>query len=336
MTLGDYPEGVRKAGLHPPRGVRIRPRVPALSRHRRELGVGRSRCAGGVVIDDFDGDGYLDLFVSRWGLARPSCATSGTTATARSPSAPRGRAHGRSSAASTLVQADYDNDGDLDVLVLRGAWLASSARGDHPDSLLRNNGDGTFDGRHRARPGCRGFRPTAGRAPGATTTTTAARPVHRQRVGPRSTSRPCRALPQQRRRHVHRRRRGGRRRQRAVRQGRRLGRLRRRRLARPLRLEPRPDRTASSTTTATARSTGRRGRAGFATSGRRAELPRASRPGSGTTTTTAGSTSSWPAVPGSDRPERRRGRRRLPRPAEQRASTLRLYRNDGDGTLPRT
>ncbi|NIV47988.1 MAG: hypothetical protein GWN46_14885, partial [Gammaproteobacteria bacterium] len=41
-----------------------------------------------------------------------------------------------------LVQADYDNDGDVDVLVLRGAW--SRGAGQHPNSLLRNNGDGTF------------------------------------------------------------------------------------------------------------------------------------------------------------------------------------------------
>jgi len=41
-----------------------------------------------------------------------------------------------------LIQADYDNDGDTDILVLRGAWLGQNGR--HPNSLLRNNGDGTF------------------------------------------------------------------------------------------------------------------------------------------------------------------------------------------------
>ena len=39
-----------------------------------------------------------------------------------------------------LVHADYNNDGFLDLLVLRGAWLNA----EHPNSLLRNNGDGTF------------------------------------------------------------------------------------------------------------------------------------------------------------------------------------------------
>ncbi|HWB34628.1 MAG TPA: VCBS repeat-containing protein, partial [Rugosimonospora sp.] len=38
------------------------------------------------------------------------------------------------------VQADYNNDGFLDVYVIRGAWLATPMR----PSLLRNNGNGTF------------------------------------------------------------------------------------------------------------------------------------------------------------------------------------------------
>ena len=40
------------------------------------------------------------------------------------------------------LHADYNNDGYLDILILREAWLGSS--GNHPNSLLRNNGDGTF------------------------------------------------------------------------------------------------------------------------------------------------------------------------------------------------
>ena len=41
-----------------------------------------------------------------------------------------------------LMQADYDNDGDVDILVLRGAWIEE--QGQHPNSLLRSNGDATF------------------------------------------------------------------------------------------------------------------------------------------------------------------------------------------------
>ena len=42
-----------------------------------------------------------------------------------------------------MVTADYDNDGLLDVLVLRGAWMG--AAGQFPMSLLRNRGGLRFD-----------------------------------------------------------------------------------------------------------------------------------------------------------------------------------------------
>ena len=41
-----------------------------------------------------------------------------------------------------LIQADYNNDGFVDFFVLRGAWFGDA--GCIPNSLVRNNGDGTF------------------------------------------------------------------------------------------------------------------------------------------------------------------------------------------------
>jgi len=41
------------------------------------------------------------------------------------------------------THADYDNDGDVDVLIMRGGWMRES--GPFPLSLLRNRGDGSFD-----------------------------------------------------------------------------------------------------------------------------------------------------------------------------------------------
>jgi hypothetical protein len=38
-----------------------------------------------------------------------------------------------------IIQADYNNDGCLDILVLRGGWEIPQRK-----SLLRNNCDGTF------------------------------------------------------------------------------------------------------------------------------------------------------------------------------------------------
>ena len=40
-----------------------------------------------------------------------------------------------------VIQGDYNNDGWMDFMVLRGAWLINL---NLPNSLFRNNGDGTF------------------------------------------------------------------------------------------------------------------------------------------------------------------------------------------------
>ncbi|GIS39925.1 hypothetical protein Ct9H90mP12_1190 [bacterium] len=35
-----------------------------------------------------------------------------------------------------------DNDGFIDIYIVRGGWLQEEAGKKHPNSLLRNNGDG--------------------------------------------------------------------------------------------------------------------------------------------------------------------------------------------------
>src|SRR5690606_37237844 len=57
-----------------------------------------------------------------------------------------------------LVQADFNNDGFKDILVLRGAWLRADY-GLQPNSLIRNNGDGTFTD-VTTRSGMLSFHPT--------------------------------------------------------------------------------------------------------------------------------------------------------------------------------
>ncbi|MFQ5691119.1 MAG: CRTAC1 family protein [Gemmatimonadota bacterium] len=95
--------------------------------------------AGGVVLDDLDGDGDLDVMVSSWLLGDPlrffRNEGDGTFRERTSEAGLTGLTGGLN-----LVQADYDNDGDLDVLVLRGGWLSEG----EPNSLLRNEGNGRF------------------------------------------------------------------------------------------------------------------------------------------------------------------------------------------------
>jgi len=141
MTVGEYPEGVPEAYRVDPSTFDSEEPFLKFIDVAAGAGVDHRDLMGGVVIDDFDGDGIFDIIVSSndptSGL-RYFAGTGDGNFTERSQEAGfEGLLGG-----ANLVQADYDNDGALDLLVLRGAWLGY--RGRHPKSLLRNEGDGTF------------------------------------------------------------------------------------------------------------------------------------------------------------------------------------------------
>lgn len=142
MTLGQYPDKVDPKFLVPPRVFDSEydiKRFPDIAPRAEVTAAGR---AGGVIMDDFNGDGLLDILCSSWGLTDPLHLFHNNgdgTFTDRTGQAGLDGIVG----GLNLVQADYDNDGDRDVLVLRGAWMG--AHGRIPNSLLRNKGDGTFD-----------------------------------------------------------------------------------------------------------------------------------------------------------------------------------------------
>jgi hypothetical protein len=141
MTLGEYPAKVPPQWLIDPQlfasdyDIKRFPDVAAL------VGLDIEGQAGGVIVEDFDNDGFLDIMKSGWGLnsqLRLFHNNGDGTFTERTEQAGLiGEVGGLN-----LIQCDYNNDGWMDVLVLRGAWLRTE--GHYPVSLLRNNGDGTF------------------------------------------------------------------------------------------------------------------------------------------------------------------------------------------------
>jgi len=137
MTLGEYPNGVPERWRIPPtafdsshdpgRFVDVAPAV----------GLATVGLAGGSILEDFDGDGLLDAMCSSWGLAdqvRYFRNRGDGTFEDRTEAAGLGGIV----SGLNMIHADYDNDGDADVFILRGAWLGDEGR--HPNSLLRNDG----------------------------------------------------------------------------------------------------------------------------------------------------------------------------------------------------
>ncbi len=141
MTVDEYPGGVPPELLIPPEAFASDVKFPEFENIADGLGLDTFGMSGGVIIDDFDNDLDLDLLVSDW---HPSAQirlwrnnADGTFTEVTESAGLTGLFGGLN-----MVQADYDNDGDVDVLVLRGAWLGRAGR--HPNSLLRNDGDRTF------------------------------------------------------------------------------------------------------------------------------------------------------------------------------------------------
>lgn len=142
MVLGEYPDKVPTQWLIPLKKFDseydIKPFVDVAS----GAGIDLPGWAGGCVLEDFDGDGFLDVLLSSWEIRTQMRFFrnngDGTFAERTKEAGLLGELGGLN-----MVQADYNNDGWTDVLVLRGAWLGAAGR--YPNSLLRNNGDGTFE-----------------------------------------------------------------------------------------------------------------------------------------------------------------------------------------------
>ncbi len=141
MTLDQYPDGVPARYRIPESKFQTRIPFQRFRNISQKLGLDSFNLAGGAIVDDFDGDGYLDILTSTWDLSGPMVYfrnnADGTFREISSEAGLEGIWGGLN-----LLQADYDNDGHVDVLVLRGAW--SGKEGEQPNSLLRNRGDGTF------------------------------------------------------------------------------------------------------------------------------------------------------------------------------------------------
>ncbi len=141
MTLGQWPDQVPARWVIPPERFASDHDIKHFPDVAGPLGLDGGGLAGGVILEDFDGDGFLDVMTSTWelkGLLKLFHNNGDGTFSERTDEAGLTGFPG----GLNIQQTDYDNDGRPDVFVLRGGWLGPAGR--HPNSLLHNNGDGSF------------------------------------------------------------------------------------------------------------------------------------------------------------------------------------------------
>lgn len=100
------------------------------------LGVDVVDLSGGAVMDDFDGDGLLDLVTTTWDPCGPMKAFRNDGRGGFENVTEEWGLDGQLGGLN-LTHADFDGDGMLDLYVLRGAWMGSDGR--IRNSLLRND-----------------------------------------------------------------------------------------------------------------------------------------------------------------------------------------------------
>lgn len=138
LSLGEYPKGVPAQYLIPPSAFGSKENIGRFPDVARSAGLDIATLSGGMLVGDFENNGLLDIVIGDY----DACDTihyfhNNGDGTFTDRTAQAGLADVTSG--QYMLQADYNNDGCTDILVLRGAWQFPM-----PMTLLKNNCDGTF------------------------------------------------------------------------------------------------------------------------------------------------------------------------------------------------
>jgi tetratricopeptide (TPR) repeat protein len=144
MYMGNHPSGVPSkyllplpsfgsstAGEKPGRFIDV----------AHQAGLNLFAMAAGVIVDDFENNGLLDVATSNWNLCEPMHYFHNNGNGTFTDQADKAGLTDQTGGLN-IVQTDYNNDGCTDILVLRGSWYPQNLA--HRKSLLRNNCNGTF------------------------------------------------------------------------------------------------------------------------------------------------------------------------------------------------
>ncbi len=142
QALARWPQDVPKKWLADPDWYKSEYDIGFFPEVAGIAGIHNEERAGGSIVEDFEGNGLMDILISSQGPTDHMHYYHNNgdgTFTDRTKEAGLEDEIG----GLNIVETDYNNDGKPDFLIVRGAWWRQY--GAYPLSLMRNNGDGTFD-----------------------------------------------------------------------------------------------------------------------------------------------------------------------------------------------
>jgi tetratricopeptide (TPR) repeat protein len=137
-SVGEYPTGVPAQYLLPASLFGTKQDIGRFIDVAPAAGLNVVRSAGAVLVDDFENNGLLDVLTSSEALCDPLHYFHNNgdgTFTDRTAQAGLADQLG----GLNMIEGDYNNDGCMDFLILRGGWEFGMRM-----SLMRNNCNGTF------------------------------------------------------------------------------------------------------------------------------------------------------------------------------------------------
>jgi hypothetical protein len=144
MTIDQYPDSVPIDLLIAPDLLASDTALLPFKNRANQLGLAVNSHAGGAIMDDFNNDGFLDVVFSGMYLNNQLRFYLNDGKGGFKDNSKEAGIIGITGGLN-MLQADYNNDGYIDILLLRGGWGTKTTAGLQPNSLLKNNGDGTFE-----------------------------------------------------------------------------------------------------------------------------------------------------------------------------------------------
>lgn len=142
MTLGQYPDKVPSKYLVPEKFFKNKIKFPQFNEVAGMMGLNNFSLSGGTIVDDFTNDGWLDIITTSYSIKEELVFYVNNGDGSFSDKTKEYNLNGQFGILN-LNHTDINNDGWLDILLLRGGWYGKN--GEIPKTLLLNSGKGYFE-----------------------------------------------------------------------------------------------------------------------------------------------------------------------------------------------